>query len=167
MAAQAHIIEENVALKKENQALLESNDHYKNHIDQLNQMIHDLKCHRFGKRSEAYHHPGQQQFYFLQDVEPAKVIETESVTIEKYRGKKIKRNSLSCPLKWLSSRLISNAAVAKIKKWFVMMYPHVLTSSLKCMRSLKSAKKSLLVSSIAKAQRIQLKRPNGFYPKQV
>ena len=81
MQAQIQAIKENAALKKENQLLLESNRYYKNHIDQLNQMIHDLKRHRFGKRTEAYHHPDQQQFDFLQDVEPAKVIETESVTI--------------------------------------------------------------------------------------
>ena len=99
MAAQAHIIEENVALKKENQALLESNDYYKNHIDQLNQMIHDLKRHRFGKRFEAYHHPDQKQFDFLQDVEPAKVIDTESVTIEKHTRKKNKKKKPKLPTK--------------------------------------------------------------------
>ena len=44
---------------------------------------------------------------------------------------------------------------------------HALTFNLKCMRSLKSAKKSLLVSSTVKVQRKQLKRLKGFYPKQV
>ena len=75
MTAQAQYIERIKSLEQANQALLESNDYYKNRIDQLNQMIHDLKRHRFGKRSEVYHHPDQKQFDFLQDVEPAKVID--------------------------------------------------------------------------------------------
>ena len=53
--------------------LVESNHYYKNHIDQINQMINDLKRYRFGKRSEVYHHPGQQQLNFLQDVDKAEV----------------------------------------------------------------------------------------------
>ena len=167
MADQAQYIERIKNLEQTNQVLVESNHYYKNHIDQLNQMINDLKRYRFGKRSEVYHHPDQQHLNFLQDVEPAKVIETESVTIEKHTRKKTKRNSLSCPLKSLSSKQISNAAVGRIKRLFVMLYLSAFTFSLKSMRLLKSTEKSLLVSSIAKAQRIQLKRPNGFYPKQV
>jgi transposase len=99
MAAQAQYIERIKSLEQDNQALLESNDYYKNHIDQLNQMIHDLKRHRFGKRSEAYHHPDQKQFDFLQDAEPAKVIDTASVTIEKHTRKKNKKKKPQLPTK--------------------------------------------------------------------
>ena len=76
MTIEAQYIEKIANLEQENKKLLESNRYYKNHIDQLNQIIQDFKRHRFGKRTEAYHHPDQQQFYFLQDIEPAKVIET-------------------------------------------------------------------------------------------
>ena len=99
MASQAQYIERIKILEQANQALLESNDYYKNRIDQLNQMIHDLKRHRIGKRSEVYHHPDQKQFDFLQDVEPAKVIDTESVTIEKHTRKKNKKKKPKLPTK--------------------------------------------------------------------
>ena len=65
----------------------------------LTTIINDLKRYRFGKRSEAYHHPDQQQFDFLQDVEPAKVIEAESVTIEKHARKKNKKKQPKLPTK--------------------------------------------------------------------
>jgi len=109
MTAQAQTTEEMASLIKETQLLLESSRYYKNHIDQLNQMIHNLKCHRFGKRSEAYHHPDQQQFDFLQDVEPAKVIDTESVTIEKHTRKKTKKKKPKLPTKVV---IIESEAVA-------------------------------------------------------
>ena len=43
MAAQAQYIERIKSLEQVNQALLESNDYYKNSIDQFNQMIHAFK----------------------------------------------------------------------------------------------------------------------------
>ena len=65
MADQAQHIERIKNLEQTNQVLVESNHYYKNHIDKLNQIIYDLKRYRFGQRSEAYHHPDQQQFDFL------------------------------------------------------------------------------------------------------
>ena len=53
-------------------------------------MINDLKRHLFVQRSEAYYHPNRQQFDFLQDDEPTKVIEIDSVTIAKHTHKKQK-----------------------------------------------------------------------------
>ena len=50
-------------------------------------------------RSESYHHPDQQQFDFLQDIEPAKVIETKSITIEKHARKKNKKKKPKLPTK--------------------------------------------------------------------
>ena len=90
-------------------------------------MIHDFKRHHFGKRSEAYHHSDQQQFDFLQDVEPAKVIETESVTIEKHTRKKVVACKQHCegstqtakaqkrflPKTGVTERFIANIIVSK------------------------------------------------------
>ena len=56
-------------------------------------MINDLKRHLFVQRSEAYHHPNRQQFDFLQDDAPAKVIEIDSVTIAKHTHKKQKETA--------------------------------------------------------------------------
>ena len=50
-------------------------------------MINDLKRYRFGKQSEAYHHPDQQQFDFLQDVEPEKVIKLNQSLLKNTRFK--------------------------------------------------------------------------------
>ena len=59
MADQSQYIERIKKLEQTYQVLVESNHYYKNHIDQLNQIINDLMRYRFGKRSEVYQHPDQ------------------------------------------------------------------------------------------------------------
>jgi transposase len=99
MTIEVQYIEKIADLEQENKKLLESKLYYKNYSDQLHQIIQDFRRHRFGKRSEAYHHPDQQQFDFLEAIEPAKVAETEIVTIEKYTRKKNKKKKPRLPTK--------------------------------------------------------------------
>ena len=84
MTIVAQFIEKIANLEQENKKLLEPNRYDKNYSDQLHQIIQDFKRHRFGNRSESYHHLDQQQFDFLPDIEPAKVAKTESIIIKKH-----------------------------------------------------------------------------------
>ena len=97
MQTEAQYIEKIAALEQVNRELLESKNYYKNYSDQLHRIIQNFKRNRFGKRSEAYHHPDQTLFDFINELEPAKEPKQETITIEKHKRKKTRKNTIELP----------------------------------------------------------------------